>query len=343
MHVDRPDAMQKFGWIRPEPAGLYCEVGDFYIDPHRPVRRAVITHGHADHARPGHEQVLATPETLAIMAARYGEDHATSSQALPYGERLKIGDATVRFAPAGHVLGSAQAVVDAHGARVVISGDYKRRVDPTCAPFEVVPCDLFITEATFGLPVFRHPDTGGEVDKLLKSLKVFPEKSHLVGVYALGKCQRVIRHLRERGYDAPIFIHGALRDLCALYEAHGVAMGALTPVTAANKKETAGQIVLCPPGALADRWSRGFPDRLTSLASGWMLIRQRAKQRRVELPLIISDHADWDELTATIKDVGAETIWVTHGQEDALVHYAQSLGLEAAPLALQGRGEEEAA
>jgi len=153
----------------------------------------------------------------------------------------------------------------------------------------------------------------------------------------------VLRHLREAGYDAPIYIHGALQELSALYECYGVDLGPLVPVSAATKKETRGKIVLCPPGALADRWSRGFSDRITALASGWMLIRQRAKQRRVELPLIISDHADWDELTQTIKEVEAETIWVTHGQEEALVHYARGLGLDAAPLALQGRGEEEAA
>lgn len=335
--------MAAIDWIYPTKQGLYCAPGGFFIDPARPVARAVITHGHADHARAGHGKALATPETLAIMASRYGASHAKRVQALGYGETTEIGDVCIRFAPAGHVMGSAQAVIEHAGKRVVISGDYKRRRDPTCAPFEVVPCDLFVTEATFGLPVFRHPDADSEIAKLLHSLTLFPDHTHLVGVYALGKCQRVIRLIREQGYDAPLYIHGALTALSELYERHNIALGALIPVADTDKRETAGRIVLCPPGALSDRWSRRFPERIAALASGWMLIRQRAKQRGVELPLVISDHADWDELTATIRDVAAETIWVTHGQEEALVHYARTLGLDAAPLALQGREEDSAA
>jgi len=335
--------VKAFHWLRPEPAGLYCEAGDFYIDPVRPVPRAVITHGHADHARPGHGRVLATAETLAIMQVRYGADHAEATQALPYGEPLKIGDAVLRFAPAGHILGSAQAVIEHGGKRAAVSGDYKRRADPTCRPFEVIESDLFVTEATFGLPVFRHPDTRGEVAKLLRSLALFPERTHLIGVYALGKCQRLICELRDQGYDEPLYIHGALKELSGLYERHGIELGELIQVTAEIKKQTAGRIVLCPPGALADLWSRGFPERITGMASGWLLIRQRVKQRGVELPLVISDHADWNELTQTLRDVKAGTVWVTHGQEDALVHYARGLGLDAAPLSLQGRDEEDAA
>ena len=332
-----------FDWLYPTNKGLYCAPGDFYIDPVSPVPRAVVTHGHADHARPGHQGVLATPETLAIMAARYGTNHANEINGMEYGRTVSVGDVDVRFAPAGHVLGSAQAVLEYDRQRVVVSGDFKRRPDPTCAPFEVVSCDLFVTEATFGLPVFRHPDPGGEVRKLLRSLALFPEKTHLVGVYALGKCQRLLSLIRDAGYAEPIFVHGALIELCDLYRRHGVDFGELVPMAAVDKKSTAGRLVLCPPGALADRWSRGFPDRVTGLASGWMLIRQRARQRRVELPLVISDHADWHELTATIRDVGAPTLWVTHGQEDALVHYARGLGIDAAPLRLQGRDDEAAA
>lgn len=333
---------KSFRWLRPEAQGLYCEPGDFFIDPQRPVSRAVITHAHADHARPGNAAVIATPETLAIMDVRYGPGHTSSTHGLAYGETLRIGDVTLRLAPAGHVLGSAQVVIEHGGQRAVVSGDFKRRADPTCVPFEVVNADLFITEATFGLPVFHHPNTTQEVGKLLASLSLFPEKTHLIGVYALGKCQRLICELRALGYHAPIYVHGALVGLSALYRDHGIELGALVPVTADLKKQTGGKIVLCPPSALADRWSRGFPDRITGLASGWMLIRQRVKQRRVELPLVISDHADWGELTRTIADIEAETVWVTHGQEDALVHHAKVLGLDAAPLALQGRDGEEA-
>ena len=327
-------------WLRKMGRGLYCIPGDFYVDPNGPVARAVITHGHADHARAGHGHVLATPETLAIMRARYGEACAGAMQPARYGETLRIGDVAVRLAPAGHVLGSAQVVIEHAGCRVVVSGDYKRRRDPTCAGFEPVDCDLFITEATFALPVFRHPDDRGEIAKLLHSLAVFPDRCHLVGVYALGKAQRVIALLREAGYDRPIYLHGALIELCDLYESLGVPLGDLRPVSREAKKAMAGEIVLCPPGALNDRWSRGFPEPVTAMASGWMRVRQRARQGGIELPLILSDHADWDELTATIHDMKAPRLWVTHGREEALVHYARSTGVEAEALSLVGFEEE---
>ena len=328
-------------WLHPTPSGLYCEPGDFYVDPTQPVGRAVVTHGHGDHARPSNRHVLATTETIAIMRQRYGDDAGRSLQAARYGETVTIADVSVMLRPAGHVLGSAQAVIEYRGSRVVVSGDYKRRRDPTCAPFEPVPCDLFITEATFGLPVFRHPPDRHEIDKLLHSLRLYPERCQLVGVYGLGKCQRVIALLREAGYDAPIYIHGALAGLCELYEQHGVSLGPLLPATGAAKSELAGQIVLAPPGASADRWSRRLPEPVAAMASGWMRVKQRAKASGVELPLVISDHADWDELTETIAAVGAPEIWVTHGREEALVHYASSLGFNARALALIGYEDGE--
>lgn len=328
-------------WLKVTDGGLYCVPGDFYVDPHRPAARAVITHGHADHARRGNDKVLATDGTLAIMAARYGEDAWGARQAMAYGETVRIGDVAVSLAPAGHVLGSAQAVLDYKGSRVVVSGDYKRRRDPTCPPFEPVPCDVFVTEATFGLPVFRHPPDGEEVAKLLRSLETFPERTHLLGAYSLGKAQRLIALLRTAGYDRTVHLHGAMTALCDLYEAQGVPLGPLEPVGHRDKKGFAGEIVLCPPSALADKWSRGFKDPLTVMASGWMRVRQRARQRNVELPLILSDHADWDELTRTLDDVGAPTVWVTHGREDALVHHARRAGFEAKALSLIGREEED--
>ena len=327
-------------WIRTIPGGLYCEPGDFFVDPTRAVDRAVITHGHGDHARPGNARVLATQETIAIMRSRYGETAGGSLQPLAYGEALRINDVTVTLAPAGHVLGSAQVVLEYRGSRVVVSGDYKRRRDPTCAPFEPQRCDVFITEATFGLPVFRHPPDDHEIGRLLHSLRLFPERCHLVGVYALGKCQRVIGLLREAGYDEPIYIHGALAALCELYASLGVALGELKPAIGAAKDEVAGKIVLAPPGAMADRWSRRLPDPVAALTSGWMRVKQRAKARGVELPLVISDHADWDELTQTLHDTKAPEIWVTHGNEEALVHWARGKGRNARPLALTGYGEE---
>jgi putative mRNA 3-end processing factor len=327
--------------LLPTPAGLYCGLGGFHIDPTRPVDKAVITHGHSDHARPGHDSVLATPETLDLMGLRYGGNFAGTVQAIRYGESLNIGGATVTFHPAGHVLGSAQVAVAHNGLRIVASGDYKDVADPTCAPFELVTCDVFITEATFGLPVFRHGNPDGEVAKLLKSVALFPERAHLVGAYSLGKAQRVIALIRKAGYAQPIYLHGALESITRYYQSRGIALGELRPAREADKAALAGAIVLCPPSALNELWSRRFPDPVTAFASGWMRVRARGRQRGIALPLTISDHADWDGLTATIKATGAAEVWVTHGQEDALVHFSQTHGLKARPLALVGYGEED--
>ena len=328
-------------WLRPTPAGLYCEPGDFYIDPQHPVPRAVITHGHGDHARSGNGQVLATAETIAIMQTRYGQGAGGALHPLPYDENLTVGEVRVRLMPAGHVLGSAQIVLDYRGSRAVFSGDYKRRPDPTCAPFEPVNCDLFITEATFGLPVFRHPPDDQEIGRLLHSLTLFPERCHLVGVYALGKCQRVLALLRRAGYEAPVYLHGQLIALTELYERLGVSLGLVLPATGVPRDALKGRIVLAPPSAAAEPWSRRLPDPLVAQASGWMRVRQRAKASGVELPLVISDHADWDELTQTLDDVAAEEIWVTHGREEALVHYATKKGYRAHALTLAGYEEDE--
>ena len=323
--------------------GLYSPLADAFIDPMRPVPRALITHGHADHARAGHGAVMATAETLRIMAARYGEDFTQERQEARIGETVRVNDVDVTFHPAGHVLGSAQILLEAGGRRVVASGDYKRQVDPTCTPFEPIACDAFITEATFGLPVFSHPRADGEVAKLLASLKTFPERAHLVGAYTLGKAQRVIKHLREFGYEETIFLHGAAVRLCALYEELGVALGPLEPVgarTRGDKARFAGRIVLAPPSATGDLWARRFPEPVVAFASGWMRVRGRARQKGVEVPMIISDHADWDDLCTTILETGCEELWVTHGEDAALVHWASAQGLDARPLHMIGYGDE---
>jgi len=329
--------------LTPTPSGVCCQQGGFHIDPTRPVDKALITHGHSDHARPGHGAVLATQETLDLMRLRYGENFAGSTQAAKPGETLTLGGVKVTFHPAGHVLGSAQIAVEHDGCRIVASGDYKDARDPTCAPFELVPCDVFITEATFGLPVFRHGDAAGEVEKLLHSVAVFPERAHLVGAYSLGKAQRVIALLRAAGYDAPIYLHGAMQKITHYYQSHGIALGELRLVKGVKKADLAGTITLAPPSATSDIWTRRFPDPVTAFASGWMRVRARARQRGVELPLVISDHADWHGLTATIDATGAGEIWVTHGQEDALVHWCTAKGLAARPLDLVGYGDEDEA
>jgi putative mRNA 3-end processing factor len=329
-------------WIESHPEGIYVRPADAWIDPSQPKARAWITHGHADHARGGHKAVLATAETLAIMETRYGPQ---SGQPIAYDDSIRVGDVDVRFVPAGHVLGSAQIVMEhvtSLGAeRIVVSGDYKRRPDPTCAPFEPVPCDVFITEATFGLPVFRHPDTGSEIDRLLHRLRADPSRCVLVGAYALGKAQRIICELRARGHHDPIYVHGAIERLNQLYESFGIELGELRPATGASKDELRGKIVIAPPGALNDRWSRRLPDPVTAMASGWMRIRQRARQHNVELPLIISDHADWDELTMTIRELEPTEVWITHGREEALMHWCTTHHIKACELNLVGYEDED--
>jgi putative mRNA 3-end processing factor len=325
-------------WIESHPEGIYVRPADAWIDPSQPKPKALITHGHSDHARGGHGAVLATSETLAIMEVRCGPQNG---QAAAYDEIVPMDGVDVRFVPAGHVLGSAQIVLEHKGERVVVSGDYKRRPDPTCACFVAVPCDIFITEATFGLPVFRHPETGSEIDRLLHRLHSDPSRCVLVGAYALGKAQRIITELRARGHEQPIYFHGAIERLNQLYESFGVPLGELRHAGGATKQEMAGHIVIAPPGALNDRWSRRLPDPVTAMASGWMRIRQRARQRNVELPLIISDHADWDELTTTIRELEPAEVWITHGREEALKHWCLTHQIKACELNLVGYEDED--
>ena len=333
-------------WMRVTPQGLYCVPGDFFVDPARAVDRAIVTHGHSDHARPDHAHVLATPETLAIMTARLGAGRAgREQQALEPGGGIIHNGVGIRLVPAGHVLGSVQVVLEWGGSRIVVSGDYKRRADPGCAPFEPVPCDVFVSEATFALPVFRHPPAEAEIARLLDSVRLFPERAHLVGAYALGKAQRMILLLRQAGWDRPIYLHGALIALCALYETLGVPLGDLRPVPMPAKRGAGGllpgEIVLAPPSAAATPWVRRLAEPVVCAASGWMRVRQRAKMNGVELPLIISDHADWEELLLTADQVAAPEIWITHGRDDALTHALGLRGIRGRALHLLGRGEED--
>ncbi len=329
-----------FSWIRAEPYGINIVPGNCWVDPACPVDTALVTHGHADHARGGHGRTIATPATLAIMALRY--ETRTGTVPVEYGETVTLpGGVKATYVPAGHVLGSAQILLEHAGERVVITGDYKRRADPTCPPFQPVPCDVFITEATFGLPVFRHPPVEEEMTRLLAARAANPDRCVLVGAYALGKAQRVIAELRLAGYAAPIYLHGALERMCRLYEEQGIDLGDLQLVAGMPKGALAGQIVMAPPGALNDRWSRRLPDPITAMASGWMRIRQRARQRNVELPLIISDHADWDELTQTIQEVNPQETWITHGREEALLRWCELNQRKARALALVGYEDED--
>ena len=271
-----------FSWIKPEPWGIHVVPADCWIDPSRPVDRALVTHGHADHARGGHGQTVATPETLAIMKLRYATDDGATPVA--YGETIALpGDVKATYVPAGHVLGSAQILLEHAGERVVVTGDYKRRADPTCPPFEVTPCDVFITEATFGLPLFTHPPIAEEMGKLLERLAAHPDRCVLVGAYALGKAQRVIAELRAAGHHAPISsprprwrrCAGSTRSTASIWANCG--WFRITPRTIC-----AGTWCCAQPSALNDRWSRRLPDPITAMASGWMRVRQRARQRNVD-------------------------------------------------------------
>jgi putative mRNA 3-end processing factor len=331
-------------WLKISKPGLYVPPAYAHIDPVRAVDTAIITHGHADHARAGHGHVIATPETLAIMSARYGANFAAQQTALPYNQQLMLGDVNVKLIPAGHVLGSAQIVLEYANTKIIAAGDYKRRSDPTCRPFQVEHCDVFITEATFGLPVFAHPEPETQIKKLLEVQHLFPERSIIIGAYSLGKAQRLIALLREAGYDETIFIHGAMKKLCELYISFGIELGSLqtTPIGKIDNQQIslAGKFILAPPSAMGTKWAQRLSDPLVVSASGWMQVRQRAKQGGVELPLVISDHADWNDILRTIKEVNASEIWVTHGIEDALIHACSQMGLSAKALSLIGYEDE---
>ena len=331
-------------WLKISKPGLYVPPAYAHIDPVRAVDTAIITHGHADHARAGHGHVIATPETLAIMSARYGANFAAQQTALPYNQQLMLGDVNVKLIPAGHVLGSAQIVLEYANTKIIAAGDYKRRSDPTCRPFQVEHCDVFITEATFGLPVFAHPEPETQIKKLLEVQHLFPERSIIIGAYSLGKAQRLIALLRKSGYDETIFIHGAMKKLCELYISFGIELGSLqtTPIGKIDNQQIslAGKFILAPPSAMGTKWAQRLSDPLVVSASGWMQVRQRAKQGGVELPLVISDHADWNDILRTIKEVNASEIWVTHGREDALIHACSQMGLSAKALSLIGYEDE---
>jgi putative mRNA 3-end processing factor len=328
-------------WLTIKKEGLYCIPGDFFIDPILAVNKAFITHAHSDHACSGNQHIYASNPTIEIMKIRYGDHCASFFHPLDYFERLKINEVECYLLPAGHILGSAQIVIEYLGFRLIISGDYKRALDPTCEPFVVEACDLLITEATFGLPVFKHPSIELEINKLLSSLITFPNRCHLIGVYGLGKCQRFIKTLRLMGYLETIYIHGSFKKLCNYYESLGLDLGDLQSASYLDLELSKGKIVLCPPSALHDRWSRRFFHPVIAMASGWMQIRARAKQKGIELPLIISDHADWLELIQTIKEINPKEIWVTHGQEETLVYYLKQQGYKAQALHLLGYEDHE--
>jgi putative mRNA 3-end processing factor len=319
-------------WVQPviqtSEAGLYCPAGDFHIDPWRPVKRALITHAHADHARVGSERYFCAADGLPLLQHRLGAEQQYT--AMSYGETFQLGDATVSFHPAGHILGSAQVRVEVDGEIWVVSGDYKRDPDPTCRTFEVVPCHHFITEATFALPIYRWnptPQTAREIYDWWMACRQ-RNRTALLFCYALGKAQRVLAELK-RYTDETVYLHGAVDALTRLYRESGVDMVPTIPVVETEKNKLAGELVLAPPSAFRSVWMKRFKDLETGFASGWMRVRAGRRMKGYDRGFVLSDHADWPQLLQTIEETRASQIWVTHGKADLLVRYLNEKGISA--------------
>lgn len=333
-------ALMRRDLITLRPEGLYCEAGGFHIDPWRPVERALITHAHADHARSGHRHYLAAESAAAVMRARLGP---VSLQTLAWGERLLLGDVCVSLHPAGHILGSAQVRVEHRGEVWVVSGDYKLEADPTCAPFEPVRCHTFITESTFGLPVYRwqpDPATMAEIATWWTDNAARGQASVLL-CYALGKAQRVLAGLaRAQALSGPVIAHGAVATVNAAYRASGVSLP--DTISSADWRRADGQtlpLVIAPPSAAGSPWLSRFGTASIAFASGWMRVRGARRRRALDRGFVLSDHADWPGLLRAIESTGATKIIVTHGFEAAIVRYLGERGLEAQALRTEFGGE----
>ena len=350
--------------------GLYCPRGGFYIDPWRPARRAIITHAHADHARPGSDEYWATRSSEAVLRLRLGDD--TVLHTLEYGERVQFSDVTVSLHPAGHVLGSAQVRLELDGEVWVVTGDYKRDPDPSCEPFEVVPCDVLVSEATFGLPVYRWPDPCALRRDLLQWWQGYTEGPSILFCYAFGKTQRILAELAlamEEAKDCkvdvyptaspsndeavpafsspaeipPVMLHGASVHLTAAYRDAGITMLPTVPASEIPRADPCnGRLVIAPPSAHRSPWMKRFRQPQTAFASGWMQIRGNRRRRGYERGFVVSDHVDWSSLIETIRDSGAHTVYVTHGQGGPIVRYLrEEMGLRAGELSTLYEGESE--
>ena len=318
--------------LQPRREGLYCPAGDFYIDPMLPVPRAVVTHAHGDHARAGSAQYHVAAAGLGLMKERLGADAVIVAH--EYGQRFALGDVGVSLHPSGHVLGAAQVRMEGDGRVVVVSGDYKRDPDPTCAPFEPVACDVFVTESTFGLPIYHWPP----MDGVARDILAWVDECAARGVpavlfcYALGKAQRVLAEL-ARLSTRKAFLHGAMLRLVQAYREAGVVMLDTEAVSdSAPGRDFAGELVLAPPSAAGSPWMKRFGKESTGFASGWMQIRGNRRRRGYDRGFVVSDHADWDGLLRSVKESGASRIYVTHGDGDALVRYLRESGYDALPL-----------
>lgn len=333
--------MRKGGLITLTARGLYCGQGDFYIDPWKPVKKAILTHAHADHAYRGNQSYLVTKEGERL--ARIRLDHDADIQTQSYGETADINGVKVSFHPAGHILGSAQVRVEYKGEIWVISGDYKLTPDATCAPFEAVKCHHFITEATFGLPIYRWPPTAQIFEEINSWWRRNQEKgkASVVFAYALGKSQRIMNGI-DRSIG-PIFTHGSVERLTEAYRESGVDLPPTTYVgSVTNKKDFIGSLIVAPPSAQATTWLRRFGSHSTGFASGWMMVRGARRQRAIDRGFVLSDHADWPELQTAVAGAEAETVYVTHGFAPELVRWLKENGVNAVPLKTQFVGDDAA-
>ncbi len=319
--------------------GLYCSQGEFFIDPWGETDLALITHAHADHARRGSRRYLATRASEPILRARLGED--INLQTVDYGERLPFGDTWVSFHPAGHVLGSAQVRVERGDEVWVVSGDYKRAPDPTCEAFEPVQCMTFITEATFGLPVYRWSPPERVAKDIFDWWTSDPARPSLLFCYAFGKAQRVLAEL-TRFTDRTVYLHGAVARLTELYREQGIKMLPTENVSDFPKNhDFGGELVIAPPSGHRSSWMKRFKLPQTAFASGWMAVRGNRRRRGYERGFVLSDHADWSNLIRSIDETGAKTVFATHGQTDVLSRFLrETRGLDARPLPAPYEGEE---
>jgi putative mRNA 3-end processing factor len=318
------------------PEGLYCPAGDFHIDPWRPVERAVITHAHGDHARPGSRRYLAARASEAVLRARLGD---IDLQLLDYGEALRIGETTVSLHPAGHVLGSAQVRIDHRGEVWVASGDYKLAPDPTCAPFEALRCHAFITESTFGLPIYRWDPPERTFADMANWWRgnAARQRTSLVYCYAFGKAQRILAGLADAGAldTGVIACHGAVETLNAAYRASGVALPPTARVDELDAQALRRALVLAPPSAAGTPWLKRLGDFSDAFASGWMRLRGARRRRALDRGFVLSDHADWPGLQSAIAATGAHRVIVTHGNVPVMVRWLAERGLDASAFATE--------
>lgn len=322
-------------------AGLFCAAGGFHVDPWGAVDRALITHAHGDHARPGSAAYLCAEPCGPLLRRRFGEE--VPVETLPYGERMRIGDVTVGFHPAGHVLGSAQIRIEGRDGVWVVSGDYKRAADPTCAPFEPLACDTFITESTFGLPIYRWDPVAAVIDDIMGwwARNGAEGRTSILFCYTLGKAQRLLAEL-ARVTDRTVLVHGMMMGMIDAYRAAGVPMLPVRVLTERPRgTSSAGELVLAPLSARGTPWMRRLGDLSDGFASGLMRVRGVRRQRAFDRGFVLSDHADWPALLDTIRETGASRVLATHGHAEPLARHLRESGLDAGAIRTAWEGELE--